>query len=349
MKRFLMIMTLTLVALIQMNAQHDRGLKKSTEAKQTDGESKGTNVTIEFGQGREDSLEYVNQLLNQAEASAKMADENPNDGKMQWRAAEALSNDRLEEKRDLDRALVYAERALDIALKQTTLADTLKGLSYYTLGIINLKKQQDLNKCCDLLLKANDALEEELGINNPFTNNFKLVTALMMMNLRPTQSFVLMEKALYDNSMASEENRIQNIDDAYFGIELVIEMLIADYTKRYRYALPVTDYKGKKYYIVQNRYWSMERPLVGWMTPVFLPDLNGKTDKTEDKTILCDENHQFIIEDKDKMEIKFSTTYNFNTPRQLLIPNSNVHIVFLKAMDYDEIQQKFREFKANMK
>lgn len=72
-------------------------------------------------------------------------------------------------------------------------------------------------------------------------------------------------------------------------------------------------------------------------------------DKTEDKTILCDENHHFHIKDSnEEIEMEFSAVFNLKTPRQLLT-NPNANIAFLKAMDYDDILQKFREFKANMK
>ena len=51
------------------------------------------------------------QALKQAEQKAKLADKNLKNGKMQLEAAYAFINDELGEKKDLDRALTYANRA----------------------------------------------------------------------------------------------------------------------------------------------------------------------------------------------------------------------------------------------
>ena len=61
--------------------------------------------------------ESVERALKSAEEKVKLADKNPKDGKKQLRAAEALLNDELGEKKDYDRALTYANRALKIAME----------------------------------------------------------------------------------------------------------------------------------------------------------------------------------------------------------------------------------------
>ena len=57
----------------------------------------------------------VETALKNAEKAAKLADKKPNNGKLQYEAAIAFFNDDLGDKKDLDRAQMYAERAVKIA------------------------------------------------------------------------------------------------------------------------------------------------------------------------------------------------------------------------------------------
>ena len=71
------------------------------------------------------------EALKELEAKTKLADKNPTNGKMQYEAATACISDALGEKKDYDRALTYANRALKIAQEHPAPQDTLKGLSCY--------------------------------------------------------------------------------------------------------------------------------------------------------------------------------------------------------------------------
>ena len=78
----------------------------------------------------------VEKLQKEIEQKVKQADKNPKNGKMQYQAAMALINNELEEKKDFDRALTYANRALKIAREHPAPQDTLLGLSCMSLGFL---------------------------------------------------------------------------------------------------------------------------------------------------------------------------------------------------------------------
>lgn len=67
----------------------------------------------------------VEQALKLAEQKAKLADENVENGKAQYEAAVSFISDVLGEKKDLDRALTYANRALKIAQEHPAPQDTI--------------------------------------------------------------------------------------------------------------------------------------------------------------------------------------------------------------------------------
>ena len=67
----------------------------------------------------------VEQALKLAEQKAKFADENMENGKVQYEAAVSFISDDLGEKKDLDRALTYANRALKIAQEHPAPQDTI--------------------------------------------------------------------------------------------------------------------------------------------------------------------------------------------------------------------------------
>ena len=113
------------------------------------------------------------QALKEVEKKAKLADKNPKNGKMQYEAAMACIADVLGEKKDFDRAISYANRALKIAQEHPAPQDTLKGLSSNALGLIYMAKQDWAN--CDKYMQISiDAFQEELGRYDPLTNGAKL-------------------------------------------------------------------------------------------------------------------------------------------------------------------------------
>ena len=76
----------------------------------------------------------VEEVIKQVEQKVKLADKNPTNGKMQLEAGQALIWNNLGDKRDPERSMTYANRALKIAEEQTVLQDTLKGETYYFNG-----------------------------------------------------------------------------------------------------------------------------------------------------------------------------------------------------------------------
>ena len=290
----------------------------------------------------------VEQALKLAEQKAKFADENMENGKVQYEAAVSFISDDLGEKKDLDRALTYANRAFKIAQEHPAPQDTLKGLTCYALGMIYMWKQSWEN-CFDYMEMAMDAFQEELGRYDPVTNGTKLIYGYFMAGAQPLRAFPLIQQAFNDNSMAPQNKRIENMDMASILQSVALEMLIADYTKRMSHAVPMIIHDGKKYLVVQTKDWNMERPLVGWMVPSMLrTDAENATFKGDD-FILCDDNYQFIVvpeEEKAQYNLNFNFRHHIRNPRQLQVEDGSSCIWFLNDQYYNDILNKFREFKS---
>ena len=293
--------------------------------------------------------ESVEQALKSAEEKVKLADKNPKDGKKQLRAAEALLNDELGEKKDYDRALTYANRALKIAMEQPVPTDTLKGLSYYAIGQIFIGKGSNEN-AADYFEMAMDAFEEELGKEDPLTNGTKFIYSYMMiMNGQLFRAFPKIQEAFYNNSIAPQDKRIENMDDANIAMEMAVELLIASYTKLYRYALPMIEFEGKKYLVVQGTDWNIEQPLVGWLVPSTLRSESENEAFKGNETILCDDNLQFKVlskEEKEKCPFVVNFKHFLRNPRRLESNESDARLWFLQEDAYNQVLTKFRVFKA---
>lgn len=290
----------------------------------------------------------VEQALKLAEQKAKFADENMENGKVQYEAAVSFISDDLGEKKDLDRALTYANRAFKIAQEHPAPQDTLKGLTCYALGMIYMWKQSWEN-CFDYMEMAMDAFQEELGRYDPVTNGTKLVYGYFMAGAQPLRAFPLIQQAFTDNSMAPQNKRIENMDKAFIAQSMALEMLIADYTKRMSHAVPAVIHEGKSYYVIQTKDWNMERPLVGWTVPSMLrTDAENASFKGDD-LILCDDNFQLFVvpeEEKEKYNLNFSFLHQVRNPRQLQIKDGSSYIWFLNDQSYNDILKKYREFKS---
>ena len=294
--------------------------------------------------------ESQEEALRSAEKTAKLADKHPKDGKMQLRAADAFVFDELGDKKDFDRALTYANRALKIAMEQPVPKDTLKGLSCYTIGQIYLGKE-DYENAADYFEKAMDAFEVELGKEDPLTNGTKFIYSYMMvMNGQAFRAFPAIQESFYYNSIAPQDKRIENMDDANIAMEMALELLISTYTRIYRYALPLIEYEGKKYLVVQGTDWSMEQPLVGWLVPSTL-----RTEEEDDAfegndLILCDDNLQFLVvpeENKEKCTLVVNFRHYLRNPRKLESNEGDARLWFLDEDTYNQVLTKFREFKAS--
>ena len=154
----------------------------------------------------------VEQALKSAEQKAKQADKNPKNGKKQYEAAMMFINDELGEKKDYDRALTYANRALKIAREHPAPQDTLQGLTYMALGMIYLGKGEYEN-ANDFFEMSVDAFEVELGRDDPVTNGTKLVNGFSLMFRKPIRAFGKIQEAMFDNSIAPNIKRINNMED----------------------------------------------------------------------------------------------------------------------------------------
>ena len=293
----------------------------------------------------------VEQALKQAEEKAKLADKNPKNGKMQYEAAMMFINNELGDKKDYDRALTYANRALKIAREHPAPQDTLQGLTCMGLGLIYMGKGSYEN-ATDFMEMAMDALEVELGRGDPVTNGTKLVYGTMMTGPQPVRGFTKVQEAMFDNSFAPKDKRIENMEEANIVLETALEMLIADQTKRFRYALPMIFIDGKRYVIVQTADWNMERPLVGWQVQSILRTDEERESFKGDETILCDNDIQFTVlpdEEKEKRQIMFNFRHRIWNPRKLESDEGDARIWFFTPEIYNNVLAKYREYKATNK
>lgn len=287
--------------------------------------------------------------LKEVEKKAKLADKNLTNGKMQYEAAMACISDALGEKKDLDRALTYANRAFKISQEHPAPQDTLKGLSCYALALIYMKKQS-MDNSFDFMEMAMDGFQEELGRYDPVTNGTKLLYGYSMLMKNPYRAFPKIQEAFVDNALSPQNKRIDNIMQAGIVLELALEMLIAEHTKHFHHALPRIFVDGKSYFVVQTKDWNMERPLVGWMAPSMMRSEAEETDYEESPIIVCDENFQFKVvpeEEREKYSLNFSFIHRLLNPRHLDFKDYSSGILFLNnPAEFDRLLNKFREFKA---
>ena len=291
----------------------------------------------------------VEQALKDAEQKVKLADKNPKNGKMQYEAAMGFINDELGEKKDFDRALTYANRALTIAREHPAPQDTLQGLTCMGLGLIYMGKGS-YETALDFFEMSIDAFEVELGRDDPVTNGTKLVYGIMMMGLQPVRGFTKVQEAMFDNSLAPKNKRIDNMEEANILLETALEMLIAEQTKHFRYALPLIFIEGKRYFIVQTADWNMERPLVGWKVQSLMRTKEENEAFKGDETIICDDSGQFTVmsdEEKEKRQITFNFRHKILNPRHLEGDEGDARIWFLNPAAYNNLLAKFREYKKN--
>ena len=291
------------------------------------------------------------EALKELEAKTKLADKNPTNGKMQYEAAAACMSDALGEKRDYDRALTYANRALKIAQEHPAPQDTLKGLSCYALMMIYMGKQS-WDNAFDFMEMTVDAFQEELGRFDPVTNGTKLLYGYMMMSANPFRGFPMIQDAFNNNEMAQQNKRIDNILQVGIVQELALEMLIAAHTRQYYHGVPRIYVDCQPYYIVQTRDWNIERPLVGWMVPHMLRSKAENDAYEGDPTIVCDEYFNFKVvsgEEREKYAMNFTFKHFLKNPRHLEVEDCSAGIIFPAPDNYDKLITKYREFKATMK
>lgn len=291
----------------------------------------------------------VEDLLKTIEQKVKQADKHPKDGKMQLTAAYAILSDSLSGNRDWDRALNYANRAMKIAVEHPAPQDTLLGLSYEALGMIYLGKE-DMATALDFYEMAMDAFDVELGRFDPVTNGTKLIYGWLMTAAQPSRGFPKILEAIYDNERAPQDKRIKNMDQANITLEAALEMLLAEQTQRFRYALPMLYIDGKKYFIVQTSKWNIERPIVGWMAQGLMPSEAKDDAAKDDDSILIGDDGQFLVlteADKDKRQMLFNFNYSRLNRHYLQFNDGEARIMFFSPDVYNQILTKYREFKNN--
>ena len=297
---------------------------------------------------QEDSVAVA---LEEAEQKAKLADKNPNDGKLQYEAGTAFVNDFLKDKKDFDHALHYLERAQKIAEAQTVMKDTLLGLTYMGLGQVYMEKQ-DFEKAVSYLDKASDAFEQELGKYDPLTNSSKLIYSMMMIGSRTFYAFPKILEAFVNNDLAPENKRIENIDEANILLEVATEMFIAAQTKMFRDALPLINFRGKKCLVIQTADWNMERPLVGWMVPSML-DADEENDTiNRAPNLLFDDKGQIIAmteEERKQKNLVFNFRHFTRNPRRLVSNEGDSRIWFMSPENYGKVLAAYREYKSKEK
>ncbi|MBR2149900.1 MAG: hypothetical protein IJ902_00740 [Prevotella sp.] len=288
--------------------------------------------------------------LKQVEQKTKLADKNPKNGKMQYQAAMACIADVLGEKKDFDRAISYANRALKIAQEHPVPQDTLKGLSSNALGLIYMAKQ-DFANCDKYMLMAVDAFQEELGRYDPLTNGAKLTFGYFLLGThQPLRAYPMILDAFVSNDMAPQDKRIENLMEANIIQSWALEQVIADMTMRFKHAMPMIHHEGKTYLIVQTQDWNIERPLVNWMVPNLLRTEDERSAYEGDNLILCDGDFHFTVIPDEEVEkynhLEFSFIQALNDPKHLLIKDGSAHLWFMSDQAYNELLKKFREFKA---
>lgn len=294
----------------------------------------------------------VDEVLKQVEQEVKLADKKLTDGKLQLQAARALVRDDLGERRDPDRALIYANRALKIAEAQTVLKDTLKGHTYLLLGGIYFGKK-DPNKAFDCYEKGLEAIGQELGRYDRWTIYNKIcIGNFIMTSLDIRRGSLIVQQAFLDSEMTPEDQRIQNISELSLLYETSVEHLMADIANRMQRGLPLLFYEGKRYLILETDAWNMEQPIVGWLMPGIMNMLQGKNEEKKGKMILCDFDdvnaplRLIELAGNDRPQVFMGFTINPTDHRYLNIPENNSRLLFFPESTINQILEKYHAFKA---
>lgn len=309
-------------------------------------------TTIAIAQGN------VEEIIKQIEQKVKLADKNPANGLMQLKAGQALIWNELGDKRDPDRSLLYANRALKIAEEQIVMQDTLKGETYLLLSDINMMKG-DTQKAFEYVEKGLEAISQELGRFDRWTIFKKIfVGYLTMTYLDARRGSLIIQQAFLDNEMIPMEKRIQNIENLAVLYELALEYSMADLAIKMKHGLPIVVLDGKKYFMLDTGEWNMEKPIVGWMMPRIMDALQrGNEEKSGDShdIILCefeDINAPLRLikaDDENRPDFLIRFWINAANHSYLNIPEDNTFLWFLTDDGFNKILEKYRAFKAEMK
>lgn len=288
----------------------------------------------------------VEKLLKAAEKAVLLADQNPQDGQKQLAAARALATDSLGDKRDVERSMTYANKALAIAKAQSVLKDTLLGNSCLVLGRLYIDKK-DVANAFDYLEMAADAYDRELGKYNPATNGTKLACFYYLIGVDPRRAFPFVLEAFYNNEKAPEDQKIKNMDWAVMALSITTEYLLADYDLRFKNVVPMVTFEGEKYLVLQLSDWHIGTPFTNWLAPLLIRRQNGDTSIHGDVILLNDQTSEIrrITPDyKNRVNMDFNFKYDIKNPREFLLHESNASIINFQQDKYDKLVELYNDF-----
>ena len=308
-------------------------------------------VTVFKANAQNNSEQLQKAAMKVAEERMKDADKNPKNGKKQLVAADAFIVDDLGDKRDLDRAMVYVNKALKIAEAQPVLKDTLMGTTCCALGSLYYMKG-DLEKSVDYFEKGLGAIEQEFGRYDPITIFNKLRFGyLVMCAMDVRRGSLFIQQAFLDSEKAPAEKRLKNLENLTAVYEMAIDFLVADITMRMQRGLPLVTFEGKKYYILETPEWNMEQPIVGWLTPKMLPETMRKQGNSDGAIILMDDQNPTAdlrvidpdAESRPEYEVGFSLDEDGRT---VVVPDDHARLMFFPENIFNQVLAKYRAFKA---
>ena len=288
----------------------------------------------------------VEELLKAAEKAVLLADQNPQDGRKQLAAARALAKDSLGDKRDFDRSMIYANKALAIAKAQTELKDTLLGDAYLVLGQLYLRKQ-DVANAFDYLEMGIDAYEHELGKFDPATNATKLACFYYLVGVDPRRAFPYVLDAFYNNEKAPDGKKIKNMNWAGMALAIATEYLLADYTWRFDTVLPMVMFEGERYLVLQLADWHVGMPFVNWLAPRLIRRQNTGSTDVGDIILISDQTSEIrrITPDyKNRVELNFNFRYDIKNPHEFQYYDSNAYTMVFQQEQYDKLVEMYNQF-----
>lgn len=291
----------------------------------------------------------VEEKKKAAEAAVKLADQNPEDGKMQYIAAGALTNVAVDDSSKFEQALAYAYKALEIAKAHKERKDTLLANAYSILGTIYMM-QGSVDNACDFMELSVDAGEEQLGRYDPLNIYNRLKIGLQIKSIYPDarRGFLHILQAFYDNGKAPDDKRIKNLEllDLYF--DMAMEEMMAAHANSNRYAVLTLMKEGKSYYVMQTRDWHIGQPLTNWLTPQLLRSEEEREAHSDVDVILMNEEGEFRrLTEEERENLRLLPPPFMLNPSthevQLMTPDPT-HLVNFQPETYNEIVKRYEEF-----
>jgi len=207
-----------------------------------------------------------------------------------------------------------------------------------------------MDTAIDFFEMAIDGFQADLGRYDPVTIGTKFISGWISIGQQPFRAFPMIQEAMVDNQLAPHDKRIENLPEANIALEFALEMLIAEQTKYFRYAIPIIFIDGKRYYVVQTAYWNMESPLVGWMVPSFLNENENDDDSDHGKAVIADDDGHFRVLSKDERK-QSPLTFNFRhyilKPKRIEGNEGDSRLLFLQPEGYNRLLNDYRKFKES--